>query len=203
MTSVAPPAAQAMPPAAVALLLRLAVHHADTWRHSLRVGRLAALLAERAGLAGALGPGLAAAASLHDIGKLRVPRLLLDKPDALAPDEQTWFRRHTSDGAALLAKAEGSGLAIAIARHHHERWDGSGYPQGLRGEAIPLAARLVSLVDVYDAIRAPRAYNPAQTHATAMAIMHRIQTEFDPALFQAFAAAADAIRAASEQDATP
>lgn len=188
------------PAPASPLLSRLAAHHADTWRHSLRVGRFAAWLAEAAGLTPQFGPDLARAASLHDIGKLALPPALLDKPDALTPAERERFRRHAGDGAARLAAAGDSPLAVAIAGSHHERWDGSGYPQGVAGTAIPLAARLVSLVDVYDAIRMPRAYSPAHAHEEAMTILHRIAHEFDPTLMAALRAHADGLEAAYRQE---
>lgn len=182
------------------LLHRLAVHHVDTWQHSQRVGRLACALAAETGLAGGLGGDLAGgdlalAASLHDIGKLRLPLRLMDKPGGLTVAEQERVRQHTADGAALLMAAGASVSAVAIARSHHECWDGSGYPMGLRGAAIPLAARLVSIVDVYDALRSARAYKPGRPRGEAMTEMSRMRERFDPELLAAFCNAETAMDA--------
>lgn len=182
------------------LLDRLAAHHADTWRHSLRVARFAGILAAAAGLDGRFGRGLALAAALHDIGKLAVPVCLLQKPAALTAAEQACFRRHPDAGARRLAVACDSPLAVLVARHHHERWDGSGYPLGLAGAAIPLAARLVSLADVYDAVRAPRAYKPGRPHREAMQMIGTMQSQFDPALLAAFRTCAAALDAAYREE---
>ncbi len=193
MTRAVPPIANAT---LAGLLGQLAAHHMETWRHSLRVGRLASVLAEQAGLAAPGGSGLALAASLHDIGKLNLPAALLGKAGGLTVEEQAHLRRHPVEGAALLRVVDGSGKAVAIAQGHHERWDGSGYPLGLCGSAIPLAARLVSIVDVYDALRAPRAYKPGRPHAEVMAEMFRMRNQFDPNLMTVFQAAAEAMDAA-------
>ena len=98
--------------ATATLLGRLAAHHPETWQHSLRVGRLTALLAERAGLAPVFGDGLEAAACLHDIGKLHLPPGLLDKPGALSADERVHFRHHAADGAALFATFHSCATAL-------------------------------------------------------------------------------------------
>jgi putative two-component system response regulator len=183
MTSASPPT----PATTTAeLLARLVKHHADTHRHSLRVARLAVVLAENAGVALRLGDKLGEATQLHDIGKLAIPAALLNKTGGLSAGERTRFQRHTHDGAALLAPIAGAVLAQAIAQNHHERWDGSGYPAGLSGEAIPLGARLVALADVYDALRAARAYKDGRTHPEVLATMTRMNQQFDPNLLTVF-----------------
>ncbi len=183
MTSVPP----AMHPARLAAWLdRLAHHHDETCRHCGRVGRLAASLTRIAGADEALEAAILSAATLHDIGKLGIPAALLDHPLQLTEAERERFQRHTDDGAALLAAEPGGELAVIVAQSHHERWDGSGYPHGLSGAAIPLAARLTSIADVYDALRAPRAYKEGRTHPRVMATMAHMQQQFDPQLLAIF-----------------
>lgn len=133
---------------------------------------------------------LTLAASLHDIGKVGVPDSVLRKPGPLTPDEREVIQRHASMGAeTLLAIRSRLGndvlldTAIDVAQCHHERWNGSGYPRGLAGEAIPLAARIVAIADVYDALTSARAYKPALSHEEAMRVIREGRgTEFDPRL---------------------
>jgi putative two-component system response regulator len=132
----------------------------NTGRHIARIGPLAGALAELAGLDDYRAKMIASAAPLHDIGKLGVPDRVLLKPGRL--DELEWaiMQTHSSIGARILA---GSGmelldLASEIALTHHEKWDGSGYPQGLSGENIPIAGRIVAVCDVFDALLSPRPY---------------------------------------------
>jgi putative two-component system response regulator len=135
---------------------------------------------------------LAKAAPLHDIGKVAIRDAILLKDGPLSAEEWVKMKTHTVRGAELLQKAidrldhdAGPMLRFAkqIARHHHERWDGSGYPDGLAGEAIPLAARLMAVADVYDALTTTRPYKPAWDHAAAMAcIVEGAGRHFDPVL---------------------
>jgi len=135
---------------------------------------------------------LAKAAPLHDIGKVAIRDAILLKDGPLSAEEWVEMKTHTVRGAELLQKAidrldhdAGPMLRFAkqIARHHHERWDGSGYPDGLSGEAIPLAARLMAVADVYDALTTTRPYKPAWDHAAAMAcIVEGAGRHFDPVL---------------------
>jgi response regulator RpfG family c-di-GMP phosphodiesterase len=134
-------------------------------------------------------------APLHDIGKIGLPDHILLKPGKLSPEERVVMQTHTSMGADTLAQiAQSHGVAMPflhmaadIARHHHERWDGAGYPDRLAGNDIPLAARLVSICDVYDALRSRRAHKPALAHAAAVQLMSGTCTgQFDPGLFEAF-----------------
>jgi HD-GYP domain-containing protein (c-di-GMP phosphodiesterase class II) len=95
---------------------------------------------------------------LHDIGKIGVPVEVLDKPGRLTPEEQTVMRSHVTIGARLLEPIEAFGPLIPIALYHHEQWDGSGYPEGLAGEAIPFLPRLLTVPDVFDALASDRPY---------------------------------------------
>jgi response regulator RpfG family c-di-GMP phosphodiesterase len=143
------------------------------------------------------------ASILHDIGKVAVDRAILLKPGRLTREEFEAVKCHTLIAGELLAKAnqgfvdtfgKDSYLALAgdIALYHHERWDGSGYPHGLAGEDIPLAARVVALADVYDALRSLRPYKPARTHAFSVGEICRSRgSHFDPCIVDAFLAQAD------------
>jgi putative two-component system response regulator len=159
------------------------------YQHTERVGRTSGLLAEQLGL----GPRYAAlieqAAPLHDLGKLTVPRALLLKPGRLTPSEWERMRRHTLDGAAILAGATNELLRMAreIALSHHERWDGRGYPHGLRGPAIPLSARIVALADTFDALTDERPYKrPWPVERALEEIRAQRGRHFDPLVVDCF-----------------
>ncbi|MBY0230283.1 MAG: response regulator, partial [Gemmataceae bacterium] len=131
---------------------------------------------------------------LHDIGKIGLPDDILLKPASLSPTERSLVQEHPLIGDRILeslGKEHGTaleflGLARMIVRHHHERWDGTGYPDKLRGDAIPPAARLVAVADVYDALRRMRMYKPAMPHAAAVRLMtERSEGQFDPSLVRA------------------
>ncbi len=132
---------------------------------------------------------------LHDIGNVAIPDHILLKPGRLDPEERLVMESHTVVGAGLLqavARQNGASfaflqMAIDIVRHHHERWDGAGYPDGLAGDAIPLAARLVAIADVYDALRCKLVYKPGLSHSAARRLLlESAKTQFDPALLVAF-----------------
>jgi response regulator RpfG family c-di-GMP phosphodiesterase len=134
-------------------------------------------------------------APLHDIGKVGVPDHILLKPGRLTDEERLVMQRHTVIAGETLRKvAQQHGfataflqMAVEIARHHHERFDGTGYPDRLAGSAIPLAARILAVADVYDALRSKRVYKPPMSHADAVRIMtQEDQGHFDPALLGAF-----------------
>jgi putative two-component system response regulator len=135
-----------------------------------------------------------AASPLHDIGKVGIPDYVLLKPGPHTPDERKLMEQHTVIGAQTLREVHKHhkrndlvNLGIEIAQAHHEKWDGTGYPDGIAGEDIPLAARILALADVYDALRAKRVYKPAFTHEEARAIiMEGSGVHFDPAVVQAF-----------------
>lgn len=131
--------------------------------HVKRVGQTSALLARALGLGEAEVEMVRLAAPLHDLGKIAIPESILLKPGRLTPEELTVMQTHTSIGAAMLSGSRHPVLQMAqrIALSHHERWDGGGFPQGLRGEAIPLEARIVAVADAFDAMNADRPYRPA------------------------------------------
>ena len=135
----------------------------DTYRHTERVGRITALLARRLGLPAEEAALLRRAAPLHDIGKVAISDRILLKPGRLTREEFEAMKEHAVAGARILGGSSSPLLQMAevIARSHHERWDGSGYPAGLAGEAIPLHGRLVAVADVFDALTHARPYKPA------------------------------------------
>jgi putative nucleotidyltransferase with HDIG domain len=126
-------------------------------------------------------------ALLHDVGKLMVPAEVLNKPGKLTDEEWALVRGHPTAGVELLADIEFPWDVRPIVESHHERWDGRGYPHGLAGDAIPLAARVLCIADVYDALTSQRSYKRAFTHDEAIEIMRQdVGTQFDPALFPVF-----------------
>ena len=136
--------------------------------HSQRVSVLARRLAEATRLSSRDGDVIAQAGLLHDIGKIGVPESVLGKPGRLDPHEWEVMRRHPVLGAQIVAPFEFFAEGSIIIRHHHERWDGSGYPDGLRGTGIPLGARIVAVADVYDALTSARPYREALPHHAAI-----------------------------------
>jgi len=141
--------------------------------HSIRVAELAGQLGMRLGLSRAATETVAHAALLHDIGKIGVPESILGKPGALTGEEWGIMRRHPVTGAQIVAPLEFFDEGAIIVRHHHERLDGSGYPDGLRGEAIPVGARIVAIADTYDALTSRRPYRAALAHDEAIAVLRR------------------------------
>ncbi|MCA1683025.1 MAG: HD-GYP domain-containing protein [Actinobacteria bacterium] len=141
--------------------------------HTWRVGDLSALIAERLALPHIYVEQIRMAAPLHDIGKLVIPDAILGKPGRLTADEFELMKTHTTAGARMLAASAFGPLALAeqIARTHHERWDGSGYPAGLVRDEIPMAGRIVATADVFDALTHTRPYKAAWTPAEALAEM--------------------------------
>jgi len=138
---------------------------------------------------------IAFAGLLHDFGKLKVPEHIQKKPGKLTADEYEIMKTHTSLGAEMVLRI-GFDLPLApLIRHHHENWDGAGYPDGISGSAIPLGARILSVVDCYDALREKRPYRLAMTHEQAMAIVReRAGTMYDPEVVRAFEAIQDEVR---------
>jgi putative two-component system response regulator len=165
------------------------LHDDATGEHCYRVGRLASLLAREIGLEDEVCFLIDLAARLHDIGKLVVPDAILLKPGALTPGERGIMQTHTTAGAEILAKSKVPQMHVAeeIALHHHERWDGTGYPTRLAGRAIPIAARVTALADVFDALTHVRPYKAAWPVADALAEIARLRGKhFDPELTDVF-----------------
>jgi putative two-component system response regulator len=159
-----------------------------TGRHAERVGTLAGLIARELGLGEAIVGRVEQAATLHDVGKIAVPDSVLNKPDALTPTEAEIMHRHCVVGAHLLAGSRHPLLQEAekVARWHHERWDGNGYPDGLAGDSIPLAARITAVADTVDSMMDARPYSPASPLAVAVeAVRMGRGTQFDPAVADA------------------
>jgi putative two-component system response regulator len=160
-----------------------------TGEHCYRVARLAALLAMEYGESPASCNTIERAARLHDIGKVAIPDTLMQKVSPLTDGERQILQTHAATGADLLTKAKVSygDLAEEIARHHHERWDGNGYPDGISGSAIPLAARIVAVCDAYDALTHEKTYRRAFSSDEAIAeILRQKELQFDPALVELF-----------------
>lgn len=179
--------------ARVEMLERLAVtaelRDDSTGEHSYRVGKLASLLAREFGCDDDTCFMMEMAARLHDVGKIGVPDAILLKPDKLNPAEQEVMRSHSTVGAELLSRSNIPQMQMAeeIARHHHEWWDGSGYPARLSGTAIPLAARITALADVFDALTHKRPYKPAWTVDEALEEIGRLKgRQFEPELCDRF-----------------
>jgi len=172
--------------------LAMAVDAKDqvTHGHIRRVQRYAL------GLAGALGlneekqvKAIEAAALLHDMGKLAIPEYILNKPGRLTVLEFDKMKLHAGIGADILSSIEFPYPVIPIVRHHHENWDGSGYPDGLRGTTIPLGARILSVVDCFDALTSDRPYRPKLSSAEALeVVLARRGTMYDPVVVDTFAA---------------
>lgn len=171
-----------------ALAAALELRDDETGAHASRVTELALQLTRRVAPQLADDPELEYGFLLHDIGKIGVPDTILLKPARLTPQERTRIQGHVTLGRQILAEIPYlNGTATDIAAAHHERWDGTGYPNQLRGEQIPLAARIFSIIDTYDAITNDRPYRPAQppTHALTE-IRKGSGTQFDPTIVQAF-----------------
>lgn len=171
--------------------LALAAEYRDngTRAHTARVARTALALSRAIGLPEDEASLIGQAAPLHDVGKLAVPDAILLKPGRLTEAEFSQIKTHTTAGAAILAGSASDVLQRAeeIALTHHEQWDGSGYPSGLRGESIPMSGRIVALADVFDALTHDRPYKSAWPAAAATAEIQRLRNrQFDPAVVDAF-----------------
>jgi len=161
----------------------------DTGSHIERVSRYSALLAEAMGMSAAYIAEIQLASTLHDIGKLAIPDRILQKPDKLTAEEYAEMKCHASLGADILSGSENPVLVLAreIALTHHEQWDGSGYPQGLRGEEIPLSGQICAVADVFDALSSTRCYKKAFGPGEACEFIRKESgRHFSPRVVEAF-----------------
>jgi putative two-component system response regulator len=195
-----------------AMALLAEIRDGDTANHLHRtqhyVRALARKLSAKPAFAAALSPRainmLFKSAPLHDIGKVGIPDRILHKPGKLTPEEFEIMKTHTVLGRDAIVQAElATGMALdffavgkEIAYGHHERWDGTGYPQGLAGSQIPLSARLMAVADVYDALISRRAYKAALNHQEAVRVIEQTRgRHFDPDVVDAFLALQDTFQA--------
>lgn len=154
---------------------------AYTAGHSRRVRRIALAIGEQLGLTSEELLPLGQAALFHDIGKLTIPDEILLKPTSLSEEEWTLMRRHSDEGARMIEMVGLFEAAVPAIRHHHERYDGSGYPDGLAGEAIPLGARIIHVADAVDSMLTTRIYRPGRPARQAIAeVRAGIGTQFCP-----------------------
>ena len=169
-------------------LVRLvAARDGCTARHSERVTALGVLLADAVAPADAGHPEMRAGFLLHDVGKLPVPDAILHKPSALTRTELLVMRAHPRAGAGMLDALGYPRRTVEVVRHHHERWDGGGYPYGLAGREIPLWARIFSVVDAVDAMTSERPYRRAGTVDDAIVeVLAQSGRQFDPLCVDAF-----------------
>ncbi len=161
----------------------------DTGAHIERIGRFSTLLAEQVGMESEFSARLSHAAPLHDVGKVAIPDAILLKPGPLTPEERAIVETHAEEGHRLLQGSSSSilDMAATIALSHHEKWDGSGYPRGVVGEAIPIEGRIVAIADVFDALTSDRVYRQAFAVEEAVQIMREQRgRHFDPVLLDAF-----------------
>jgi putative nucleotidyltransferase with HDIG domain len=170
------------------LAVRLEQRVPGSGGHSRRVAIYSSAVAKRLGLPRDQVARIRRAAALHDIGKVETPAAIVNKPGPLSEAEFAVVRRHAVVGALMVAGLGDEELA-AIVRHHHERLDGGGYPDGLAGEEIPLGARIVAVADTFDALASTRPYRPAKRHREAIALLDaEAGAQLDPEVVGAFRA---------------
>jgi putative two-component system response regulator len=173
----------------ISVLIRALSHHSDeTVNHVKRIGICAGFVAKYLLWDSENVERIQIAAQLHDVGKIAISDTLLQKPGKLTPDEFETVKSHTTIGATILEASDLPVIQMAreIALSHHERWDGSGYPHGSSGAAAPESARIVSILDVYDALTNDKPYRRAFTQERALSIMNAYRSSFDPRIFDYF-----------------
>jgi HD-GYP domain-containing protein (c-di-GMP phosphodiesterase class II) len=163
------------------LLARAAeVHDTNTASHVLRVNEYSYFIARKHGMPKDFCDEIHYSAQLHDVGKMSVDGMVLRKEGPLEEEERTEMNQHPFFGYQILESSDRLQMAAAIALNHHERWDGSGYPNGRQGEEIPIEARIVSLADIYDALRSARPYKPGFGHEESVEILLEGDDRLDP-----------------------
>ena len=173
-------------PSAMISLTRLRTADEYTYVHSVSVCALMTAVARQMGLSAAEIQAAGTAGLLHDVGKMLTPPEVLNKPGKLTEAEFAVMKRHPEQGVALLQEWQASAETLDVCRHHHEKFDGSGYPDGLAGTQISLLSRIAAVCDVYDAISSTRPYKTAWSPAESIRRMAEWQGHFDPQVFQAF-----------------
>jgi HD-GYP domain-containing protein (c-di-GMP phosphodiesterase class II) len=161
----------------------------DTSAHLWRMSQYSALIAKEMGYDLAWVETLRLAAPMHDIGKIGVPDAILNKPGKLSPEEWVEMKKHPEYGAKILGGSDNELMQMSaeVAWCHHERWDGTGYPRGLKGEEIPIEARIASLADVFDALTSRRIYKPSFSLQETLELINKESgTQFDPTVVEAF-----------------
>jgi HD-GYP domain-containing protein (c-di-GMP phosphodiesterase class II) len=174
----------------------IAKRDSDTGAHNYRVSWIASGVGERMGLKGSAMQSLIAGSFLHDVGKIGIPDAILLKPGKHDEGERAIMRTHVAQGEEIVTGMGWLDGANAIVAAHHEKWDGSGYPRGIKGEEIPLAARIFAVADVFDALCSKRPYKEPMALDAAMAILDKdTGSHFDPAVMAEFRGIASAVHA--------
>ena len=169
-----------------------------TLTHSKGVAEIAETIGEAAHISKKALSDLRDAALLHDIGKLGVPDAILTKPDNLSGADWEIMKKHAAEGARIVGFVAELAPLVPLIRHHHERYDGTGYPDGLKGEAIPLGARILCIADAYDTMTTPRGYREVLSREDALEELRWCSDkQFDPGLVEAFCRA---VGVASDED---
>ncbi|MDD5648048.1 MAG: HD domain-containing protein, partial [Dehalococcoidia bacterium] len=170
-----------------ALAATLEARDKFTYGHSRRVSRYAVAVAEKLNLAPEQVTLVSAAALLHDIGKVGIPDSVLNKSEKLLDEEWELLKQHPRLSATIVGHVPSLSACLAAVRHHHERWDGGGYPAGLKGEAIPIEARILCVTDAFEAMISERPYRTALTFKQAVAELEKCAgTQFDPNIVRTF-----------------
>lgn len=191
----------------IAALSRAAAYKDEvTGAHVSRIAFYTEALASAIGMNTAFCETIHYASQMHDIGKIAIPDAILLKTGPLTHDEWAIMKTHTTLGAQLISRGDSPYLQMGaeIALHHHERWDGGGYPAGIKGQVIPISARIMNICDQYDALRSERPYKRALSHAAAVEVItagdgRTLPAHFDPDILVAFVRCAERFREIFEQ----
>ncbi|MGQ0602589.1 MAG: HD-GYP domain-containing protein [Anaerolineales bacterium] len=171
----------------LALTRALDLRDTETEEHSTRVTHYAMTIGREMGLSANELAALELGALMHDVGKIGIPDAILRKPGPLSDEEWVIMRRHPKLGYEILHGVDFLAASLPVVLYHHERWDGTGYPGGLTGEDIPLAARIFAIADAFDAIISSRPYKPPLPVSVALERLHQVTgTHFDPCVVEAF-----------------